>query len=76
VVIYMEERVEARSTPMAWPKEGAYADEIMYANWNPEVQNMTRETLRAAPGPELLDNLSKVDVNAILDRFYALATLI
>ena len=76
MVIYMEEYAAAKSTPGAAVTERTYADEIMYANWNPAVPNMTRETSQTTPSPELPDNLSAIDVNAFLDRVYALATLI
>ena len=75
MVIYMEHYSAASSAPAASRKDRTYADEIMYANWNPAVLNMTREPLRAAPGRELPEDLSTVEVDAFLDRVYALATL-
>ena len=75
MVIYMEQYAAANSAPAASRGDRTYADEIMYANWNPAVQNITREAFQTAPSPELPDNLSTVDVNAFLDRVYALATL-
>ena len=76
MVIYMEQYSATKSTTAACVSEGTYGDEIMYANWNPAVPAMTRESFQTAPSPELPDNLSTVDVNAFLDRVYALATLI
>ena len=75
MVICMEQYSVANSAPAASRQDRAYADEIMYANWNPAVLNMARETLQAAPGPDLRDDLSTVEVGAFLDRVYAFATL-
>ena len=76
MVIYMDQFTAASSAPAAALKEAAYGDEIMYAGWNPAVLHMARETLQAAPSPELPDDLSTADGGAFLDRVYALATLI
>jgi hypothetical protein len=76
MVICMKQYTAAKAAPAAHLKDGAYGDEIMYANWNPAVLHMTRETAHAAPNPRLPDDLSTVDAGAFLDRVYALATLI
>ena len=76
MVIYMEQYAAAQAAPSACVKNGTYADEIMYANWNPALAHMSRESLPTLPSPELPDDLSNVDVGAFLNRVYALATLI
>ncbi len=76
MVIYLEQYTAAKSATAAYRQDGAYEDEILYANWNPAVLHMSRETLPAIPSPELPDDLSTVDVDALLGRIYALATLI
>ena len=76
MVIYMEQYTAARATPAAWLKNGTYEDEIMYANWNPALLDMSGETREAAASPDLPEDMSTIDAAAFLDRIYALATLI
>ena len=76
MVIYMQQYSAARAAPAAWLKNDTYGDEIMYANWNPALRDMSGETLQAAASPELPEDLSTIDVGEFLNRVYALATLI
>jgi hypothetical protein len=76
MVIYMEQYAAVRAAPAARLGNGKCGDEIMHANWNPALRNMSPETLHAAASPELPDDLSTMDVSAFLNRVYALATLI
>jgi hypothetical protein len=76
MVIYMDQYRAVKSAPVEWLKNGTYGDEIMRASWNPAVAQMVRETAPLTPSPDLPDDLSTIDVNALLGRVYALATLI
>ena len=76
MVIYMEQYAAAQAAPAACVKNSTYADEILYANWNPALPHITRESLPAPASPELPEDLSNMDVGAFLNRVYALATLI
>ncbi len=76
MLIYLDQYRTAKTAPTQWLKNGTYGDEVMHANWNPAVVQMTREAVHAVPSPELPDDLSALDVDAFLHRVYALATLI
>ena len=76
MVIYMDQYRKAKSAPVEWLKNGTYGEEIMQANWNPAVVQMSRETAPETPSPDLPDDESSVELDALLDRIHALATLI
>lgn len=73
MVIYLNEH---RAAPASVLKNGAYGDEIMNANWNPAVAYLLDGVTQYTISPELPEDLSSVDVDAFLDRVYALATQI
>ena len=76
MVIYMEQYAAARAAPATWLKNGTYGDEIMYANWNPALLNMSGEAREAVASPDLPEDMSTFDAAAFLNRVYALASLI
>ena len=49
-------------------------DEVMNANWNPDVNPMFHDVARPAISSELPEDFSAFDVDTFLDKFYALAT--
>ena len=76
MVIYMDQYRAAKAAPVSMLKNGTYSDEIMHANWNPDVVQMLVDVAPSALSPELPEDLSTVDVDAFLGRVYALATQI
>jgi hypothetical protein len=76
MVIYMEQYAASRAAMAARLKSGTYGDEIMNANWNPALLDMSSEALQASASPVLPEDLSTINVGAFLDRIHALATLI
>jgi hypothetical protein len=53
-----------------------YNDELLCANWNPEVPLLLRSGCQneQGPSPQLPDNAAAIDVEGFLERVYALAT--
>jgi hypothetical protein len=76
MVIYLDQHRAAISTPDSGSNYGTYGDEIMNSNWNPAVVYMRCDAAQRAISPELPDDASAVDVDAFLDKVYALATQI
>lgn len=76
MVIYMDEYRTAKAAPVSTLKNGTYGDEILNANWNPALVHMFNDVAHCAISPELPADLSTVDVDAFLERVYALATQI
>ncbi len=72
MVVYLDEQ---RAAAQASAYEGRYGYEIMHANWNPAVVHLF-DAAQCAISPELPEDMSSVDVDAFLDRVYALATQI
>jgi hypothetical protein len=54
----------------------AYGDEILNASWNPVVPFLTNEDSDRSASLDLPKDLSKEDVEAMLERIYGLATQI
>ena len=71
-VIFMEQHRGTRKPPFVFA--GDYEDEILSAGWNPAVPHLIQDVARYSRSPELPESLSTVDVDAFLDRVYALAT--
>jgi hypothetical protein len=76
MVIYLNQHRAANATSDSESKNGIYGDEIMNSNWNPAVAYMSCDAAQRAISPELPDDASAVDVDAFLDKVYALATQI
>ena len=76
MVIYLDQQWADDATPASEWKNGTYGDEIMNSNWNPALAYMTNDVAQHAISPELPDDGSAVDVDAFLDKVYALATQI
>jgi len=76
MVIYLNQYQTARTAPAAVLKNGTYGEEVMQAGWNPTVVYLFRNVAQRALSPELPDDLSAVDADALLSRVYALATQI
>ena len=76
MVIYLDQHRAANATPDSRSNYGTYGDEIMDSNWNPAVVYMSCEVAQRAISPELPDDASAIDVDAFLDKVYALATQI
>lgn len=74
MVIYLDQHRAA--TPDSGSENGTYGDEIMNSNWNPAVVYLSSDVAQRAISPELPDDASAVDVDAFLDKVYALATQI
>ena len=55
---------------------GDYEDEILDAGWNPAVPYLLNDVARCSRTPEQPEEQSTMDVDAFLDRVYALATQI
>ena len=76
MMIYLDQHRTANATSYSEWKNGTYGDEIMNSNWNPALAYMTNDVAQHAISPELPDDGSAVDVDAFLDKVYALATQI
>ncbi len=76
MVIYLDQHRQASATPGSRWKNGTYGDELMNSNWNPDVFNLSDDVAPYVISPELPDDDSALDVNAFLDKVYALATQI
>ncbi len=74
MVIYMDQHKVAQAAPRGGFSHDAYEDEILNAGWNPSVAFLFNDVVQSAQSPELPEDLSTVDVDAFLDRIYALAT--
>lgn len=76
MVIYLDQHRAASSIPGNGLKSGTYGDEIMNSNWSPAVVYLNDDVAQCAISPELPDDDAGLDVNAFLDKVYALATQI
>ena len=76
MVIYMDQHRAASAIPRDALKDGTYGDEIMNSNWNPAVVYLSGDIAQRAISPELPDDVSTIDLDALLDKVYALATQI
>ena len=76
MVIYLDQYRTTKAVPVSALKNGTYGDEIMNANWNPALVLMFDNAAQRAISPELPEDLTSVDVDALLRRVYALATQI
>ena len=74
MVIYMDDYRKAQTASLAGRQQ--YDEEILCVNWNPAVRVLAESTFRPDRDltPELPDDFSSVDVDALLNRIYALAT--
>ena len=74
VIIYMDDYRKAQAASMAGQQR--YDEEVLCVNWNPAVRVLAEASYRRERelSPELPDDLSAVDVDALLTRIYALAT--
>lgn len=76
MVIYLDQHRATSATPGNGWNNGTDGDELMNSNWNPNVFYLSDDVARCAISPELPDDDSALDVNAFLDKVYALATQI
>ncbi|HKA46267.1 MAG TPA: hypothetical protein VKF40_30020 [Burkholderiales bacterium] len=74
MVIYMEDYRKAQSSSVV--KDAGYNEELLCANWNPALQAFAMSCFQTAAelSPQLPEDFSNIDVEAFLDRIYALAT--
>ena len=76
MVIYLDQHRAASAIPGNGLKSGTYGDEIMNSNWSPAVVYLGGDIAQRSISPELPDDDAGLDVNAFLDKVYALATQI
>jgi hypothetical protein len=76
MVIYLDQHRAPNATSDSGSKNDTYGDEIMNSNWNPAAVYMSCDVGQRAITPELPDDASAIDVDAFLDKVYALATQI
>jgi hypothetical protein len=76
MVIYLDQHRAHNAIPVSGWENGTYGDEIMNSNWNPAVVYLSSDVAQHAISPELPDDAPAVDVDAFLDKVYALATQI
>jgi len=76
MVIYLDQHRAVSAIPGSGFKNSTYEDEIMDSNWNPAVVYLGGDIAQRSISPELPDDDSTLDVNAFLDKVYALATQI
>jgi hypothetical protein len=76
VVIYMDDYRKAKALKL--PARHRYDEELMCVNWNPAIGVIAMSCYQTAQelSPELPEDLATVDVDAFLDRVYALASQI
>jgi hypothetical protein len=55
-------------------KNGTYGDDVLHANWNPAVLCAFDTPAQRTLCPELPEDLSKIDIDAFMNRIYALAS--
>ena len=70
---YMDRHRAGTEAPAIGLIAGDYEDEILNAGWNPAVPYLNNDVVRCARSPE---DESTVDVDAFLDRVYAVAAQI
>ena len=76
MVIYLDQHRAASAIAGNGLRNGTYGDEIMNSNWSPSVVYLSDDIAPCAISPELPDDDSALDVNAFLDKVYALSTQI
>ena len=74
VIQMAQPRAGANTPPIGL--SGDYEDEILNAGWNPAVPYLLNDVARCSRTPEQSEEQSAMDVDAFLDRVYALATQI
>jgi len=76
VIIYMDDYRKAKALKL--PARHRYDEELMCVNWNPAIGVIAMSCYQTAQefSPELPEDLATVDVDAFLDRVYALASQI
>ena len=74
MVIYMDDYRKAQTANLAGRQQ--YDEEILCVNWNPAVRVLAESTFQPERelSPELPEDFSRADVDALLNRIYALAT--
>ena len=75
MMMHTDQYSDKLRTPMA-AGLALYAEEILHAGWNPAVPHLINDVARCARTRELCEEESTFDVDAFLDRVYALATQI
>ena len=76
MVIYLDQHRAPSAIPSNGLQNDTYGGEIMDSNWNPAVVYLGGDIAQRSISPELPDDDSTLDVNAFLDKAYALATQI
>jgi len=76
MVIYLDQHRAPSAIPGNGLQNDTYGGEIMDSNWNPAVVYLGGDIAQRSISPELPDDDSTLDVNAFLDKVYALATQI
>lgn len=76
MIIYMDDYRKAKALKL--PARRRYDEELMCVNWNPAIGVIAMSCYQTAQelSPELPEDLATVDVDAFLDRVYALASQI
>ena len=74
MVIYMDDYRKAQNSSVG--KDDRYDEELLCANWNPSLRALAISCFQttAELTPQLPEDFSNIDVEAFLDRIYALAT--
>ena len=76
MVIQMGQNRTGTNAPPIGLRSEDYEDEILNAGWNPAVPYLINDVARCSRTPEQPEEQSAMDVDAFLDRVYALATQI
>ena len=78
MLVYLDDfrktRAEAVKSNVAALKNGTYGDDVMNASRNSAVLCALRTPSQQSLSPEIPDDFATVDVDALMNRIYALAS--
>lgn len=75
MIIYLDDYRAALAVDVS--EHSRYDEEVLCANWNYAIQLIAMKTYQdpqESLSPELPEDFSNMDIDAFLDRVYALAT--
>lgn len=73
MVIYLD---QYRNVTATAPRTPRYGEDIMNASWNPELAAVAAAAHPRVQAPDLPEDLTQIDVDAFMNRIYALASQI
>jgi hypothetical protein len=80
MLVYLDDYRKARTDAdrdgviKARLKNGTYGDDVLHANWNPAVLCAFDTPAQRMLSPDLPEDMSTIDIDAFMNRIYALAS--